>query len=385
MLVINGKPLLGKQFDYADLRLQDGRIAGILPRDSMEKDDEVFDAKGCIIVPGLIDLEVHGAFGYDMSDACDEAYDTISRYLLRCGVTSFLGAIDSFEQPILEEAYEAAGNWMKEEHEGARMLGLQMRGPFLNPAAAGAHDKKALRKPDAVLYRKLQALSGNRIKAVSISPELEGADSFIREVFGSAHIALSNSLAGFDEARMGFACQADWCGDLYRNMGDPTVKDPGLLGAAMDVARNVTLRFDNDSIVHPAWVRMAFIEFWERLCLVSGMTAYAGLPIGKYEIEGHTVFKSGDRALFEDGTDAGGVLSLNNCIQASMYMGAVPLPMAYIAATEMPAKALGIFDDVGSITVGKRADLAILDMHAHEVQAVIKGGKLVVDERKFYD
>lgn len=384
MLIKNGKLLLDKEFEYHDLVIREGRIAEILPFRSGFQDAEVYDARGSIVVPGLIDLEVHGAAGFDMSDACDEAYEAIGAYLLRRGVTSFVGAIDSFEESILEEAYEAAGKWMAQDRPGARMLGLNMRGPFLNPDAAGYHNPAALRKPDLALYRKCQELSGGNIRIVNVSPELEGAREFILAVANEVIVALSNSTADFATARAAFSWKSRWCADLFWDMQPFTIEDPGLIGAAMDIAQFVTIRFDNDAYIHPSLLRMAFNEFWGRLALVSGMTAYSGLPAGQYEIEGHTVSKKRDRASFEDGRDAGSVLSLDACMSAVLGMGSVPSPLVFRAVTEMPARALGIFDEVGSITVGKRADLAILDLHTQNVQSVIRNGKLVFDERKEY-
>ena len=384
MLIINGKLLMDKDFEYADLLVEEGRIAEILPYRSGKEDPDTYDARGSIVVPGLIDLEVHGAGGYDMSDACPEAYETIGQELLKRGVTTYLGAIDSFDTDILREAYEEAGKWMSQERPGAQMAGLQMRGPFLNPEAAGNQDKGALKLPDLALYEELQSLSGGNIKVVHLSPELEGAREFMRAASQTSQIALSNSTADFDTARWGYACGASWCSDLFRNMPTFSVTQPGLIGAAMDIARIVTLRFENDDFIHPSLLRMAFNEFWGRLCLVSGMTAYTGLPSGRYEIEGHIVSKKRDRARFEDGGDAGSVLGLDACMSAIMGMGSVPAPLVFRAATEMPARALGIFDEVGSITVGKRADLTVLDLHTHNVQTVFRKGEMVWDERKEY-
>ncbi len=384
MLIANGKLLLEKDFEYHDLVIRDGRIAEILPYRSGFQDDDVYDAQGSVVIPGLIDLEVHGAMGYDMSDACDEAYETIGDYLIKHGITSYIGAIDSFDDEILTEAYKAAGEWMKEERPGARMLGLDMRGPFLNPGQAAYHNKAALKKPDVELFRKYQALSGGKIRIVNISPELEGAKEFVMTLCDEVIVAMSNTMADFDTARWGYAWKARWCADIFRNMPVFSITDPGLIGASMDIANFITLRFDNDEYIHPSLLRMTFNEFWGRMALVSGMTAYTGLPAGSYEIEGHIVTKRRDRAKFEDGTDAGSVLSLDACMSAIMGMGSVPSPLVFRAATEMPARALGLFDEIGSIAAGKRADLAVLDLHTYNVQSVFKNGKMVYDERKEY-
>ena len=273
---------------------------------------------------------------------------------------------------------------MKEERPGARMLGLDMRGPFLNPEQAAYHNKAALKKPDVELFRKYQALSGGKIRIVNISPELEGAKEFVMTLCDEVIVAMSNTMADFDTARWGYAWKARWCADIFRNMPVFSITDPGLIGASMDIANFITLRFDNDEYIHPSLLRMTFNEFWGRMALVSGMTAYTGLPAGSYEIEGHIVTKRRDRAKFEDGTDAGSVLSLDACMSAIMGMGSVPSPLVFRAATEMPARALGLFDEIGSIAVGKRADLAVLDLHTYNVQSVFKNGKMVYDERKEY-
>ena len=388
LLIKNGKLFLKDRFEYHDLLIENGRIVDIIPfrscYDEKNEVEKVYDIRGSVVIPGMIDLEVHGACGYDMSDACDEAYEIISQYLLRSGVTGFVGAIDSFSEDILEEAYQASGEWMKKEHAGARMLGLHMKGPFLNPEAAGYHNKQALRKPDPELYHRLNTLSGGAVKIVSVSPELDGAYEFIREVSKSAHIALSNSNANYDTARMAFAYRADWCSDLFHDMPVFSIKDPGLAGAAMDAAKTVTLRYESETLVHPALQRMAYKECIGRICLVSGLSAFAGLKSGDYEIEGHTVTRTRFAAVLEDGTDAGGVLPLDSCLQAAMGMGGVPEQFAIQAVTETPARALGIYDDVGSIDVGKRADLAVLDLHGYALQAVFKDGVLVYDERNLF-
>ena len=385
MLIINGKLLLPTEFNYHDLRIENGRIAEILPFRSGYQDEDTYDARGSIVIPGLIDMEVHGACGYDMSDACEEAYGAISDYLIRHGVTTYVGAIDSFSEDILEEAYAAAGEWMKEDRPGARMIGLNMRGPFLNPEAAGHHDKEALRKPDQALFEKLQALSGGRIIAVNVSPELEGAGTFIRNLGKQVHILLSNTTADYDTARMAYAFGADWCGGVLYDMPPLTAKEPGPVGAAMDIARNVTLRYENARVIHPAMLRLMYKEFLNRLCLVSAMSAFTDLKPGRYEIEGHTVTKKAATALYEDGTDAGGVLALDSCLQDVLGMGAVPEDLAYRSVTSTPARMLGIFDEVGSIEVGKRADLAILDLHGYGVQATVRNGVMMYDERKNFD
>ena len=114
-----------------------------------------------------------------------------------------------------------------------------------------------------------------------------------------------------------------------------------------------------------------------RTCLVSGETVFAGLPNGTYEIEHHRVTKTLNRAVFENGQDAGSVAGLNVICRKVMSMGGIPLPLLFRAVTEIPARMLGIFDEVGSLEVGKRADLVMMDFHEYAVNHVFLSGKQV--------
>ena len=322
MLIQNGKLLLDGDFVYRDLRLEGDRIAEILPFGSEPREgEEVMDVYGSAITPGFIDLEVHGALGHDFSDGDREGYEIISKSLLRNGVTGYLAAVNAFPVDVLEDTYRALGDWMDDPAQNAaRMLGVHMRGPFIAPDAAGCQDEACVQAPDLELFRRLNSLCGRRVKLLTMAPELPGANAFIRAIL---------------------------------------------------------VNFTDERTIHPATLRMLFRGNLGRTCLVSGETAFAGLPNGTYEIERHRVTKTLNRAVFENGQDAGSVMGLSVLCKLIMSTSGVPLPLLFRSMTEIPARVLGVFDQVGSIEAGKRADLVMMDFHDYEVTHVFLSGKQV--------
>lgn len=379
MLIQNGKLLLNDEFVYGDLRIEGDRIAEILPYGSKPlPGEETMDVYGSAITPGFIDLEVHGALGHDFSDGDREGYEIISKSLLRNGVTGYLAAVNAFPVDVLEDAYGALGDWM--DHPAAdcaRMLGVHMRGPFIARDAAGNQDEAYALAPDLELFRKLNGLCGRRVKLLTMSPELPGANAFIREASEDCLVSLGNTNADFDTARMAYAYGARGLTDPFHNTGVFSPAEPGVIGAGMDVAQMILVNFTEERTIHPATLRMLFRGNLARTCLVSGETAFAGLANGTYEIEHHRVTKTLNRAVFEDGRDAGSVMGLSVVCKLIMSASGVPLPLLFRSMTEIPAKVLGVFDEVGSIEAGKRADLVMMDFHDYEVTHVFLRGKQV--------
>ena len=144
-----------------------------------------------------------------------------------------------------------------------------------------------------------------------------------------------------------------------------------------DAAQAILVNFTDERTIHPATLRMLFRGNLGRTCLVSGETAFAGLPNGTYEIERHRVTKTLNRAVFENGHDAGRAMGLSVLCKLIMSTSGVPLPLLFRSMTEIPARVLGVFDQVGSIETGKRADLVMMDFHDYEVTHVFLSGKQV--------
>lgn len=338
---------------------------------------EVVDAAGCIVAPGFVDIHIHGAAGCDFFDGTREALGTIARYLAAVGVTGFLGTSIACGRDALVAQYENAGEYMSSSHEGcATMFGIHMEGPFFSMRKKAAFDPRYVdEKPDIAFFERLCRASGGSILIADVAPDLEGAAEYIRAASGVSRVAIAHSDASYEQARAGYLAGAKNTTHLFNAMSPLSHRGPGVVGAAFDCCEFAELICDGIHI-HPSAIRAAFKMFGERICLVSDAMRACGMGNGRYSLGSMQVTVSDGRATLDSGTIAGSATPLSECFRRAVSFG-IPKDTALRAASANPAMAAGIFDKVGSITAGKRADLVLLDEKTLEVRRVIIGGKLV--------
>lgn len=153
------------------------------------EDDTVFDAEGLYVIPGLVDVHIHGARGHDFSDGNSKGLAEIAQYLHSCGVTSFCPTSMTLPEEQLTAAF-ATINDVPDAAGYAHIAGIHMEGPYLSPEKKGAQKASYLHAPDAAMFRRLSAASGNKIRIITIAPELPGSDAFIREFKDTVAISL---------------------------------------------------------------------------------------------------------------------------------------------------------------------------------------------------
>ncbi|MEM1485779.1 N-acetylglucosamine-6-phosphate deacetylase [Oscillospiraceae bacterium PP1C4] len=373
MIIQNGMVFQpNRQFSLADIVVNGDRISEILPPGSL--DGDVIDAKGCYVVPGFVDIHIHGAAGSDFCDGTRADFLKISSYLGSQGVTSFCGTSMALDEPSLCEIFSAAGSFIGEENPGCAMMrGINMEGPFFSTKKKGAQCEDYLIAPDTALFHRLNELSGHHVLLVDVAPELDGADAFIREVSPHTVVSLAHTTAGYDCAAAGFTAGASHVTHLFNAMPSLHHRDPGVIGAASDYAAHVELISDGIHM-HPSVVRAVFKWFGaERVCLISDAMRACGMPDGEYSLGGQDVKVADGKATLADGTIAGSATNLAECFRRAVSFG-VPLESALCAVTESPAKTVGLFDELGSIEKGKRADILILNQDL-SLNRVIIGGK----------
>lgn len=339
-------------------------------------EDELIDATGCYVIPGLIDIHFHGCVGYDFCDGTKVALEKMADYQLVNGITTICPSSMTFSEEQLTAIFENAAAYKSEQ--GATLVGINMEGPFISLEKKGAQNPDYIHKPDAEMFYRLQKAANGLIKLVDIAPEVDGAMECIETIKDDVRVSLAHTNANYDIAEEAFQKGAKHVTHLYNAMPPYTHRAPGVIGAACD-NEDVMVELICDGIhSHPATVRTTFKMFGDdRIILISDSMMACGLADGQYSLGGQDVTVKGNLAvLTEGGAIAGSVTNLMKCMRKAITEMKIPLESAIKCATANPAKAIGIYEQYGSLTPGKQADIVILDKEL-AIRTIIKSGKIV--------
>lgn len=364
-----------KCFTPGDLVIAGERFGTVGGVASAYKDEEILDGEGCFAIPGLIDIHFHGCMGYDFCDASGEAIARMAEYEASVGVTSICPATMTLAEEELHRIMKTAGEYQYQG--GAKLVGINMEGPFISEKKKGAQAAEHIRLCDMELFSSLQKDAKGLIKLVDLAPENANAMEFIDALKGKVVISLAHTTADYDTALEAFSRGASHVTHLYNAMPPFNHRDPGVVGAARD-AKECRVELICDGIhIHPSMVRAAFGMFGAgNVILISDSMRAAGLTDGEYTLGGQEVFVKGSRATLADGTIAGSVTNLMDCLKTAVLKMGIPLEEAVACASPNPAKEIGIYESCGSISEGKAADLVLLD-HELNVKAVFVNGKRI--------
>ena len=374
----------GRDLGVVSVRIEDGRVAEVGGGLVAKSGEETVDAEGLTLVPGFVDIHSHGRGGCDFCDATDEAFDTIGRGKLKDGVTGFLATGLTRPEEDLAEMCRAAERY-KERGEGATCLGVHLEGPFFNAEMAGAQNPAYLRKPDAAMVKRLNAISP--IRKVSLAPELEGAEECIREL-AEAGIVTSggHSAADYDtferSRKAGMTHLTHFCNAMMPiHHLRPTMVIGGLL--ADDVF--VEIITDGVHLSDPMIKLIAKAKGTDRVMIITDAMCAAGEPDGMYSLGGLRVKVEKGRATLADvpydpkavvSNVAGSVALFPDCFRRFVRVTGWPLHEAIKAAGYNQLRSLGIADR-GEIAAGQVADLVLLD-DSLSPRLTIVGGKILM-------
>lgn len=387
MLVLNGQVFYDRRFQALDLRILEGKVAEVRPRGAFVSPEmaelalaypgeDLVDAQGLLVLPGLTDIHTHGAVRADFSDGDLEGLRRIQAYQAGVGVTQFCPTSMTLGLDRLGQIFQGLAGLKEEgeENQGAEILGIHMEGPYVSPAKLGAQNPAYVARAQYEDFARLAELSGHRISLVSLAPEMPGALDFIRQAAGETLVSVAHTQANYDQTLAAFEAGARHLTHMFNAMPGLHHREPGPIAAARDWP-DVTVEVIGDGVhIHPAMVRLAFALFPGRVCLVSDSMRATGLAAGEYDLGGQKVWVQGKEARLAQGALAGSVTNLGDVLRGVYAMG-VPLEEAVYAATACPAQAIGQGQLYGSLTPGAYANFILADQ-ALDFQAVyIRGLK----------
>jgi len=334
---------------------------------------EVIDGKGLYLAPGLIDLHIHGASGYDTMDASSEALEKISLSLARKGTTSFLPTTMTMPVTRIKEALANIGQTKKLGTRGARILGAHLEGPFINPEKKGAQAESDILLPDFELFEDEEKL----IKMVTIAPELPDAERVIRH-FKEQGIVVScgHTAASYDQIIEAREWGISHATHLFNGMVGLHHRRPGVVGAVLTTDLSCELIADLIHI-HPAVLNLVLqVKDLDQIILVTDQMEAGSLGDGVYSLGSQQVIVKDGACRLENGQLAGSVLTLNQAAKNIYQISNLSLPEVIRLATINPAHRLGLDQQIGQISAGYLADLILFDDEFEVRETYLAGEKV---------
>lgn len=335
------------------------------------------DGSGCILIPGLLDIHFHGCVGHDFCDATEEALSRMAEYELKNGITSICPASMTLAEAALigicKNAVSYRDNW--KPGRGSRLCGIHLEGPFLSRKKIGAQNPAYVKAPDAAMFQRLLDASDGLVKLTTIAPEMEHAMDFIRQFSSTVRISVGHTNCDYETASRAFLTGARHMTHLFNTMPPLAHRSPGPIAAGIEHS-HVTPELICDGVhVAPAAVRAAFAMFGDdRIIFISDSMMATGMPDGDYSLGELAVSVQGSYAMLADGTLAGSVTNLMDCLRNAVKEMGIPLESAVKATTINPAKAIGEDKEYGSIEIGKYADCLLLDADTLELKKIFTHG-----------
>jgi N-acetylglucosamine-6-phosphate deacetylase len=350
-----------------------GKMEDFKGRDS---DDIIALDQSLSLLPGMIDLHIHGADGSDVMDATPDALQTMATALPKEGTTSFLATTMTKSKEDIEDALNAIAAFIPNQDSGqAEIIGAHLEGPFLSPKRAGAQHPDNIINPNVELFKKWQDLTGNQIRLVTLAPEEDGGLELTAHLKDTGVVAsIGHSDAVYEEVVASIEAGVTHATHLFNGMRGIHHRDPGVAGAVL-LHDEVKCEMIVDGIhVAPKMVKFAYKNKGsEGVILVTDAMRAKCLGAGLYDLGGQEVIVNEERAVLKDGTLAGSILKLNDAVRNMMKFTDCTLQNIIEMTAINPAKQINVFDRKGSIKVGKDADLVIVNDQLEVVMTFCRG------------
>lgn len=357
-----------------NLAFDGGIITEIGGKNSFE---EISLPENVTVFPAFIDEHIHGAMGCDTMDGSINALSTMANALLKEGTTAFLATTMTQSKENITRALSAVKQYRQQKMDGAEILGVHLEGPYISSKFAGAQPLEYVVNPDVQEFDEYNEASGNSIKIVTVAPETEGACQFIAHLKEKGVIAsIGHTAAKRCDIEKAVLAGASNVTHTYNAQSPLHHRDIGTVGSALyDDALNCEIICDTIHVSVPAIKLLIKSKPHDKVTLITDAMRAKQMPDGESELGGQKVIVKNGEARLENGALAGSVLKMNVAIKNLVNAG-VGLTDAIDFATKNPAKNLGVYDERGSIKLGKRADFVVLD-EDFQVVMTVKDGNVV--------
>jgi len=365
--------------------IEEKMILEVASRFELHVDDREFEVIHCessTLVPGFIDIHVHGGAGRDVMEGSREAIQAISRFLASHGTTAYMATTVTASPFSIWQTVENLGKLIEEETGGARVLGLHLEGPFISEKKRGVHLPEFIRSPSIPTLDEIIKWSNNQIKVITMAPETPGGLEFIQHAKSKGIVvSMGHSNATFNEAKSGIEAGATNATHVFNAMRELNHREPGILGAVLGDDRVWAELIADGVHVDPSIVDLLFkLKGHRRILLITDAITAAGQPDGEYQVGPIRVRVTEGVCRNLEGQLAGSTLTQDRALQNMMQWTKVSLAEAVFMTSRNPAESVGITGHKGSIEPGLDADMVVLDDDL-SVQMTFCEGRLVYRQR----
>jgi N-acetylglucosamine-6-phosphate deacetylase len=362
MIIQSQRVWLTGQFVPAQLEIKGHKIEAIHPYGKFPNAVDYQDKR---IVPGFIDVHIHGAYGVDTNDADAEGLKKIMRGLVQEGVTSFCPTTVTQSHDVLIAALKNVANVAKEDVKGTQIVGVHFEGPFLDEQYKGAQPLEFITKPSLELFKEYEEASGNLIKVITMAPEKDEDFELIKYCASrNITVSMGHSAASYDQALIAAANGARSMTHVFNGMTGIHHRHYGLAGAAHRLAGVYgEIIGDGNHVMWPAIHTLMMSKGKYHNVLITDSLNVKGSKAGIYELGGQKIEVRSNGSAYIVGTDtlSGSTLKVNIGIKNLVELAQVPFEYAINAATINPASMIYVDDRKGRLQVGYDADIVVLD------------------------
>jgi len=366
-------------FAAADLEIRAGHIHTIAPA-LASFTHSVLDAQNCLILPGFIDVHVHGSAGFDTMDASAPALAGLAHFFAQHGVTTFLPTTMTSSHANTLRAVTAVANQPSHSLNGARIAGVHLEGPYLSPHYPGAQRADYIRPPNLAELREL--LAASLVRLITLAPEEPGAAALIGEALrNNVRVVLGHTNASYEVCEAAIAAGVSQATHTFNAMSGLHHRRPGTLGAVLSNDAIYAQLIADNIHVHPAAIKiLARCKGVARIILITDAIRATGMPDGQYDLGGQMVTVEAGECRLADGTLAGSILTMERALFNFMAASGLSLAEAWPTTSRTPAQALGWGHERGEILPNYHADLVLLDQTLQVVATIVEGNVVYLRE-----